>query len=432
MLVSRDAALPARATPSPRTCAGQSRCGVRRVRCLRPASAAPSGRSTPFALAALVVSLVSAPAARAQLPVPDAPPVDAVVAGRVVTPGPQREIGIPGAMVTVHRVGPDSAGALDSARTDAAGRYTIRYRRFGSDEAVYFAAAMHDGIAYFSSPLRGTRASADDAEITVFDTSSAPIAFTVQGHHVVVSAPKPDGGRDVVEVYELSNDTTVTAVGRDSLAPIWSAPIPHGATSFVAGQGDVAPVTLSRRGDRVALTAAFGPGVKQLSYSYTLPPGAFPLTLTLERPTSVLEVLLEEAGAQVRAPLLRSMGEAETQGRRFKRFLAQGPPQGTAIRIDVPTTSADLRMRVLVGLAVVIALAMVAALARALTRRGPRAAEVRRTAESSADALAAAIAALDARREAGDAALTGERYAHERAALKARLSAALAADGGTP
>jgi hypothetical protein len=363
-------------------------------------------------------------AAHAQLPVPDAPPVDAVVAGRVVTPGPKREIGIPNVMVTVHRVGPDSAGALDSARTDGTGRYSVRYRRFGSDEAVYFAAAIHHGIAYFSSPLRGERASADDAEITVFDTTSAPVSLTVQGHHFVVSAPKPNGTRDVVEVYELSNDTTVTLVGRDSLAPVWSAPIPSEATGFVAGQGDVSPVTLARRGDRVTLAAAFGPGVKQLSYSYVLPPRAFPLQFSLEHFTSVLEVLLEEPGAQVRARSLHSTGDVTTQGRTFKRFLAQSAPQGETVRIDVPVTTAGTRTGVLIGLAATITMAMIGALAYALRRRGPRALPAVTT---SAASLAAAIAALDARRDAGDASLSGESYASQRAALKEQLTSALAA-----
>ncbi|HUQ46171.1 MAG TPA: hypothetical protein VM033_05945 [Gemmatimonadaceae bacterium] len=370
--------------------------------------------------------------ARAQLPLGDPPPVAAVASGRVVTPGPEREIGLAGVMVTVHRVGPDSAGVLDSARSDATGRYTIRYRRFGSDDAVYFAAALHHGIAYFSSPLRGVRANANDAEITVFDTTSAPVAFTVQGHHVVVSAPTPDGGRDIVEVYELSNDTTVTVVGRDSLAPVWSAPIPRAATAFVPGQGDVSPVTLERRGDRVTLAAAFGPGVKQLSYSYTLPPSAFPLQLTLERPTSVLEVLLEEPAAQVRASTLRSTGDATTQGRTFKRFVAQGAPRGEVVRIDVPVTSAGTRIGVLIALALVIALAMAVALWRALSRRGRRTAATVVAAPTSVDSLVAAIAALDARHEAGDATLPGARYADERAALKAQLTAALAAESGTP
>ena len=378
---------------------------------------------------ALVLLVLCGVSARAQLPVPDAPPVDAVVSGRVVTPGREREIGMPGVMVTVHRVGPDTAGALDSARTDAGGRYTIRYRRFGSDEAVYFAAALHHGIAYFSSPLRGVRANADDAEITVFDTTSGPVTLTVQGHHLVVGAPKPDGGRQIVEVYELSNDTTVTLVGRDSLAAIWSAPIPHDATGFVAGQGDVSPVTLERRGDRVTLAAAFGPGVKQLSYSYTLPARAFPLTFAHERFTGVFEVLLEEPSAQVRATGLRSMGEVTTQGRQFKRFLAQSAPKGETVRIDVPVTSAGTRTTVLVSVAIVIALAMAATLARALLgRRAPRDDRPAAAAES-VETLAAAIATLDARHDAGDATLDDGAYTRERAALKARLSASLAARG---
>jgi hypothetical protein len=369
-------------------------------------------------------------AARAQLPVPDAPPAAAVAAGRVVTPGRDREIGIPGVMVTIHRVGPDSAGALDSARTGPGGRYSIPYRRFGSDEAVYFAAALHHGIAYFSSPLRGVRANADDGEITVFDTTSGPVPITVQGHHVVVSAPTPDGGRNVVEVYELSNDSTVTLVGRDSLAAVWSAPIPHDATGFVAGQGDVSPVTLERRGDRITLAAAFGPGVKQLSYSYTLPPGAFPLTFAHERLAGVFEVLLEEPGAQVRSANLRSMGEVDTQGRRFKRFLAQSAPKGETVRIDVPVTSAGTRTRVLLGVAIAIALAMIATLARALLRRTPPRGGMPAAPAESETSLAAAIAALDARHDASDGTLDDAAYARERAALKARLTASLAARRG--
>lgn len=379
-------------------------------------------------------SLLGASVARAQLPVPDAPPVAASVVGVVVIHTPDREIGVPGVTVTVHRVGADSAGALDSAVTDAGGRYTVRYRRFGSDDAVYFAAAVHHGIAYFSSPLRGALTRGGDAEISVFDTTSAPVVFTVQGHHVVVSAPKPDGGRDIVEVYELSNDTTVTVVGRDSLAPVWSTPIPHAATAFAAGQGDVSPVTLERRGDRVMLAAAFSPGVKQLSFSYTLGPGAFPLELLMEQATGVLEVLLEEPSAQARSAVLRPMPDATTQGRTFKRFLAQGAPSGITIRIDVPATSSGTRARVLAGVAIVIALAMLGALARTLTRRAPRHAHVA-LAPSTTESLVAEIAALDARHEQNGShapAADVERYTRERALLKEQLTAALAAERPSP
>lgn len=379
---------------------------------------------------ALVITSLAliAPEARSQdLSVPPpAPPTRAIVQGHVTTPGRQREIGVPGVMVTLHRVGPDSAGPLDSGRTDASGRYRLSYRRFGSDQALYFAAAVYHGIAYFSMPLRGERVVGDDAEITVFDTTTGPVPLTVQGHHVVVSAPGPDGTREVVEVYELSNDTTATVVPRDTLASIWSAPLPRAAASFAGGPGDIAAAALSRRGERVHLVASFGPGVKQLSYHYTLPERAFPLRIGVEKATSVLEVLLEEDGAQVRAPSLRSMGRATTQGRSFKRFLSQGTPAGEQVRIDVPTAAGGSRTRVMEAIAAAMVATMAGALVVALRRRSRTRVPFAAPDPSHTESLVAAIAALDARHEAGDAALDDTGYRDARAALKAQLAAALA------
>ena len=377
-----------------------------------------------------MLGLLAPGVVRAQDTLAAQPPTPAVVSGRVVVPSPQQETPVPGIFVTVHRVGPDSAGPLDSARTDAHGRYTVRYTRFGSEDALYFAAAVYKGIAYFTSPLRGERTEGDDAEITVFDTTSRPVPLTIQGHHIVVSAPNASGGREIVEVYELSNDTTATLVPRDSLTPVWSATLPADATDFAAGQGDVAASALARRGNRVELFAPFGPGVKQLSFSYVLKDGAFPLSVVLERQTGVFEVLLEEQAAQARGPSLRAQGSVSTQGRTFKRFLAQGAPAGETIRIDVPTAAGATRVNVLIAVAVVIVLAMIGALWRALSRRAPRAPRASGAtidAPATAESLVAAIAALDARRESGDTTLDEVHYSAERAALKARLAEALAA-----
>jgi hypothetical protein len=337
------------------------------------------------------------------------------------------ETPVPGVWVTIHRVGPDSAGPLDSMRTDGYGRYHFTYRRFGDATALYFAASVYDGIAYFSSPFRGGNVRGDDAEIVVFDTTTHPVRFTVQGHHLVIGAPRPTGLRDIVEVYEISNDTVVTAIGRDSLTPVWTAPLPKGATNFVAGQGDVSASTLQRRGDSVVLLAPFSPGVKQLSFSYALDQRAFPWEFTLDRQNGLLEVLLEEPGAQVRSPSLRSQGNATTQGRTFKRFLAQNPPAGERVRIDVPSTAFAARSTLVAAVAVGIMVAMIGALWVAYRRgRVARAPVVRTQPEESVATLASAIAALDARHEANDPALSSAEYDAERAALKARLAAKLA------
>lgn len=350
----------------------------------------------------------------------------ASVSGRVTTPTPDRQVPVPGVMVTLHRVGTDWSGAVDSVRTDAQGRYALSYRRAVADDAIYFAAAVYRGIAYFSNPLQSAIISGEAGEIAVFDTTSHAVEFHVQGHHVVVSAPRPDGVRDVVEVWELSNDTTVTVVGKDSLSPIWSAPLPPGATNVAGGQGDVSASAIVQKGDRVTLLAAFGPGVKQLSYAYSLASSAFPLEIPVGAPTGVLEILLEEPTATVSGGGLLPQPTATTSGRTFKRLLAQSVPPGEVVRIAVPATTATTRTRVLVWLAGTIVLVMIVALARALMvrRTAPRA--IVTQAPPMRDTLLASIAALDARKERGDPTLDDATYASERAALKVHLSALLA------
>ena len=361
------------------------------------------------------------------LPTP-APQQSAVVTGTVETPGRDRQLPIAGLMVTLHRVAPDRSGAVDSVRTDAAGQYKIRYQRIASDGAIYFAAAVYRGIAYFSAPLQGAQVSGEAGEITVFETTSNAVDFHVQGHHVVVSAPRPDGTRALVEVWELSNDTTVTVVGRDSTTAVWSAPLPRGATNVSGGQGDVAPDAIVQRGDRAALIAAFGPGVKQITYSYGLPASAFPFTLPIERPTSVLEVLLEEPAAQLTSGALRAMDAATTQGRTFKRFLGQDVATGTSVRISVPASTATMRQTVLIALALVISLVMAGTLARALLFRGVSRPVLAAQAPETTESMLAAIAFLDARHERGDPMLHDAQYAAQRIELKARLTAALVAE----
>ena len=91
------------------------------------------------------------------------------------------------AWVTLHRVAADSSGPVDSVRTDANGRYSIRYKPAGGD-AVYFASSTYSGVAYFTAPLPPRDATGDDGEITVFDTTSAPVRIQTRGRHLVVSA----------------------------------------------------------------------------------------------------------------------------------------------------------------------------------------------------------------------------------------------------
>ena len=413
----------------------------------RPSSRFRSGaRVALCALAAL--ALIAAPRAAgaqgAEERGADVVPETRRVAGRVTHPAGDSIAPAADSWVTIHRVGPDSAGPIDSVRTDAAGRYAFRYRTWGSERAVYFVSVSYRGIAYFSQPLQKAVVEGDDAEITVFDTTSARVPLTVRGRHMIVLEPR--GGadrREVVEVYELSNDSTVTGIAGAARAgagvtPTWTTVVPPDAREFRVGEGDVAPDAVRLAGGRVELFAPLAPGLKQVSFSYTLPVGAFPLNVPLERPTSVFEVLVEGAKGAATGAKLREVNPVVQEGRNFRRFLAQDAPAAAVASIAFPPLATAASQSVYVVLVVALAgVAMLTALAFAQRRRARAVPAVGQVGpvggggrgDGVAGALAREIAALDAgfaRLRAPDDAARAA-YQARRASLKRDLSAALAA-----
>ena len=357
---------------------------------------------------------------------PSAAPADAGrrVVGHVVRPAPRGTQPVAGIWVTLHRVGSDSAGPLDSLRAGADGRFAFDYRRTGREDAVYFVSASYGGIAYFAEPLRAEVAEAE-ADITVFDTTSAPVPLKVRGRHVIVSAASASGRRTVTEVYELSNDTTVTAVA-PAAGATFTAVLPDGAADPQVGSGDVAGEAVAFDGGRVSVTAPFAPGLKQLAYAYTLPAEAFPLRVPVLRGAEVLEVLVEEPTAQVSGAGLAATDSATVSGRTFRRFLAQDVKPSAVAQIGVPPAPAFGRRGYLAALAALIGGAMLVALLRALAFRR-RTAPAAAAAPALADRIVHEIAALDRGFEQRTAPSDADRasYAARRAELKAQLTAAL-------
>lgn len=386
---------------------------------------------TSWGLSCLLCGFPFTTPARAQGPTPDSGRESRLVDGVVMhgeAKGP-RPIG--GVHIVLHRVGPDHAGPLDSAITDARGHYRFRYVASGSADAVYFVSASYDGIAYFSTPLRERETRGDDAQITVFDTTSAPVPLHVLGHHIIVGAPDAQGRREAVEVFELGNDTSVTRITGGPDRPVWSTPLPPGAVDArVNPTGEISPSAIKFEAGRVRLYAPVSPGARQLSYAYELPRGTLPVSILLEQPASVLEVLLEEPRATVNGGGLSEVAPTSTGGRTFRRFIAQNVPDQSIVRVDVPFTLGDARARYFIAVAVVCALAMLGAVVAAARRRqGARVAAI--PAERPAERLLQEIAMLDARFERDNDGNPDvrARYAEERARLKSQLAAVLAEEG---
>lgn len=369
------------------------------------------------ALAAALATLSSSAAAQR--------PATREVHGQVMRPGAEGARAAAGVMVTLHRVGRTGGQPLDSMRTDGRGRYSFRYRT-AADSAIYFVSASHAGIAYFSAPLRAAVVRGDDADLTVFDTTSAAIPIHQRGRHVVIGSPDSAGVRSVIEVYELSNDSTLTRVARGE-APVWDAGLPSGHAGFNVGEGDVSADAILRSGDRISVVAPIAPGIKQLSFSYTLPSRAFPLSIPAERATEVLEVLIEDSRGAATGARLGEVDPVTVDGRQFRRFLARDVPANGVLRIDVPASAPLSRSRYIAVVALALGAALLLVLARTIWgRRGAARAAPASIPEwaNDPDRLARRIAALDTEFERcqNPGPEARETYELRRAELKARLA----------
>lgn len=303
-------------------------------------------------VAAMLAIAVSGLEAGAQ-----ADPVSSV-SGRVVLAAPGEELRpVPGTWVALNRVGSDSAGVVDSLRTAGDGSYRFTYRRSGDPDAIYFTDATYAGVAYFTDPLRGLNVSGEDADIVVFDTMSAPSGGTsllrVRGRHLVVGPEGSDGRRPIVEVFELTNDTSFTVVPRSDTEPVWSTPLLPGARGGAVGGGDIVENVVRFGDGRAELYAPIAPGLRQLSINYTVPGSSFPLKLELPHGPEVLEVLIAGTSGSASGAGLHAEEPVGIEDQPYLRFLSQRAAAGDEVVITLAGGSLE-------RLAVPVAVAMTA------------------------------------------------------------------------
>jgi hypothetical protein len=292
--------------------------------------------------------------------------------GVVLRPGPDSSrLPVPRQLVVLHRVGQDHSGPLDSTVTNARGVYHFTYLTSGSADALYFASSNRAGITYFTAPFKVPAVTSPDGDLMVFDTTSRGEALQSVGRHVVVAAPDPDGGRQVTEVFDLANNDTRTLVVGDSTRPLWTGQLPDGATSPVVSGGDIAPAGVVFSGRAVRLFAPVSPGVHQLAVTFGLSSAAFPLEIPFEQGAAVVELLLEEEAATPIMAGLAQQASVSTQGRTFKRYLAQDVPPGAVLLVRGGDAGGASRTRFIAGVVFAMAVIMALALIATLMRRSP-------------------------------------------------------------
>ena len=345
-----------------------------------------------------------------------------------------------GTWVTLHRVGKDTAGPIDSLQTDAKGQYRFRFTPFGASDGVYFASTTWGGIAYFTPPLKAVDSRGDDAEITVFDTTSVRFQLTVKGRHLIVGKADTTQFRTVIEVFELSNDSLRTLVATDTTSPMptWSVSVPASALDVRANEGEISPDAFVAGPGRVSVYAPIAPGIKQVAFSYKVPTSSFPLSMRAEGGAVVFEVLLEEPQGFVTGKGFANVDPITLEGRNFRRFLSQDVQSNAELIIELPSSGAPGRNLYIAGLLVAIGMLMMVVLMRSMQRRASQRVAVEptlRPRESDAplhERLAQEIAALDETyaRIADPSDMVQKAYNTRRSELKSALSGALA-DLGT-
>jgi len=357
-----------------------------------------------------------------------------VIEGSVVRPvGGGRTAPVSGEWAILHRVGPDAAAPIDSMRLRSNGTFAFRYRATGDSTAVYFVSTTRGGVAYFTPPTREEAVRGGMADLTVFDTTSGPVTITVRARHLIVTAPDSSsttGLRTVIEVYELSNDSTVTRVAGADGAPVFEVPVPDGVTSVAGGQGDISPEAIKLDEGRVRVYAPIAPGLKQFSFSYELPASQMNLAVHIETDVPVMEVLVEDPNGTAIGGELAEVDPVQVDGRPFKRYLGENTKPPAVIEVTMPGAQEGTRSIRVALVVTAVGAAMLLGLGMAFMRRGPQAFAKRRTADP--ETLALEIAALDeayARIAEPTEQQKGEHYL-QRAHLKGRLSSALAKRDG--
>jgi hypothetical protein len=383
-----------------------------------------------FARRAVGTVLLSLPVA-APIMAQDGP---RVFEGTVTRPlGGGRVAPVSGDWAVLHRVGPDAAAPVDSMRLRANGTFAFRYRATGDATAVYFVSIKRGGVAYFTPPTREAVVRGGTADLTVFDTTSGPVKLTVRARHLIVTAPDSSNSsalRSVIEVYEISNDSTLTRVAGADGSPVFEVPVPDGVLSVAGGQGDVSPEAIKLEEGRVRVYAPIAPGLKQFSFSYELPVTQMSLAVHVETDVPVMEVLVEDPNGTVSGGELAAVDPVQVDGRPFKRFLGENTKPPTVIEVTMPGAQEGRRSIRLALVVTAVGAAMLLGLGMAFMRRGPQAFAKRRTTDP--ESLAVEIAALDeayARIAQPTEEQKGEHYL-KRAQLKGRLSAALAKRDG--
>ena len=348
---------------------------------------------------------------------------DLVVTGRVrrVTAGDT--VPVAGGAVVLHQVRQGQGGPVDSALTDRRGRYRL-VSPVKDTAAIYLVSHKHDGIVYFTVPVRGSDADRDTLPtLLVYDTSSTEPLVALGQRHMVIRQAGKSGSRRVIDLVVLENIGLKTRVSPDSLNPVWRGVIPKEAIALEIGQGDISPDAIRTTADTIEVFAPISPGERQLVLSYLIPTSVTRLRLPVDQDIGRFNLLVQDMTATTTGVLVPK-GVERIEDDSFLRWEGFAVQPGDSVMVTFPAEPFALtKLWWLIAAAVAVTLAT----ALLFWYRTQQPAAV--SGDLPPEILAHRIAALDEEFErmqdtASEAEIRQNRVQREE--LKSRLGAALA------
>ncbi len=249
------------------------------------------------------------------------------------------------AVVEFHRVTEQTGALVDSATTDASGRFVFSFDDEVDSGTVYLGAARHDGILYWGEPVHSTMSQEALESYTVLVYDTLVVAGPATGlrtaiRHVVVTPAM--SGLQVEEIIDVEGLPDRTVVGAADTLAVWIAPLASGAHGVVPAPGGVAAEDLILMGEQVGYAGPLPPSGIRVVIQYVIPSPDYVLSLPNE--TGRLELLVMPVpGLDLKVSGLEESavsGDMRVPVRRFSGLdLAAGSSISVRATIEQPGTT---------------------------------------------------------------------------------------------
>jgi len=253
--------------------------------------------------------------------------------GRVVLPD---STPVPGARAELHRVSEQGGAIVDSTTTDASGRFTFTLDAEADPGIVYLAAARHDGLLYWGSPIHaGVSIDLSNYVVGVFDTTAVagPLRDLPVGMRHVVITPGVSG-MQVEEIIDLRGVADRTLVPGDDSVVVWETSLARGASSLLPGPGGVPLEDLLPEGGRIGFRGALPPSGIRIVIQYLVP--SLEYSLQLDHAAERLELLvMSRPGLDVQGNGLDEVPVGSDMQIPVRRFTRSGLAEGETLSVRI-------------------------------------------------------------------------------------------------